>query len=47
MPAPDTLACFIASVASNAHVEAVEEFYTIDSMPEHLSLICNPICWLI
>ena len=28
MPTPDTLARFIARVESNAHVEAIEEFYT-------------------
>ena len=27
MPSPDTLARFIARVESNAHVEAIEEFY--------------------
>ena len=28
MPSPDTLERFIARVESNAHVEAIEEFYT-------------------
>lgn len=28
MPSPDTLARFIARVESNAHVEAIQEFYT-------------------
>jgi len=28
MPTPDTLARFIARVEQNAHVEAIEEFYT-------------------
>jgi hypothetical protein len=28
MPTPDTLARFIARVESNAHVEAIQEFYT-------------------
>ena len=31
MPSPDTLERFIARVEANAHVEAVEEFYTADS----------------
>ena len=31
MPTPTTLEKFIARVEGNAHVEAVEEFYTIDS----------------
>jgi hypothetical protein len=31
MPTPDTLALFIARVESNAHVEAVEEFYAVDA----------------
>jgi hypothetical protein len=31
MPATETLERFIARVEQNAHVEAVEEFYTIDS----------------
>jgi len=31
MPAPDTLERFIARVESNAHAEAIEEFYTADS----------------
>ncbi len=38
MPSPDTLARFIARVEQNAHVEAIEEFYTDDaSMQENLS----------
>ena len=28
MPSPDTLERFIARVVSNAHIEAIEEFYT-------------------
>src|SRR6478752_2286318 len=36
MPAPETLERFIALVEQNAHVEAVEQFYTADaSMQEH------------
>ena len=36
MPAPDTLERFIARVESNAHAEAIEEFYTEDaSMQEN------------
>ena len=31
MPHPDTLERFIARVESNAHAEAVEEFYTADA----------------
>ncbi len=31
MPTPETLERFIARVEENAHVEACEEFYTIDS----------------
>lgn len=31
MPSPATLEKFIARVEENAHVEAVEEFYTVDS----------------
>ena len=31
MPTPDTLERFIARVEQNAHVEAVEEFYTEDA----------------
>ena len=31
MPAAETLEKFIARVEENAHVEAVEEFYTADS----------------
>jgi hypothetical protein len=31
MPTPDTLARFIARVEENAHIEALEEFYTPDS----------------
>ena len=38
MPAPDTLARFIARVEQNAHVEAIEEFYTPQaSMQENQS----------
>ena len=37
MPSPDTLERFIARVESNAHVEAIEEFYTEGaSMQENL-----------
>ncbi|MBL0917119.1 MAG: nuclear transport factor 2 family protein [Hydrogenophaga sp.] len=36
MPQPDTLARFIARVEQNAHVQAIEEFYTPDaSMQEN------------
>jgi hypothetical protein len=36
MPSPDTLARFIARVEKNAHVQAIEEFYTPDaSMQEN------------
>ena len=36
MPAPETLERFIALVEQNAHVEAVEQFYTADaSMQEN------------
>jgi SnoaL-like domain len=36
MPAPETLERFIALVEANAHVEAVEQFYTADaSMQEN------------
>lgn len=31
MPSPATLERFIARVEQNAHVEAIEEFYTLDS----------------
>ncbi len=31
MPTPETIERFIARVEQNAHVEAVEEFYTADS----------------
>ncbi|HEY4342482.1 MAG TPA: nuclear transport factor 2 family protein [Steroidobacteraceae bacterium] len=31
MPTPDTLERFIARVEQNAHAEACEEFYTVDS----------------
>lgn len=31
MPTPQTLKRFIARVEANAHVEAIEEFYTADS----------------
>lgn len=31
MPTPETLERFIARVEANAHVEAVEEFYTVDA----------------
>ena len=38
MPCADTLARFIARVEQNAHVEAIEEFYTPDaSMQENLA----------
>ena len=38
MPAAETLERFIARVEENAHVEAIEEFYTIDaSMQENQS----------
>ena len=38
MPAPDTLERFIALVERNAHVDAVENFYTADaSMQENQS----------
>ena len=38
MPTPDTLERFIARVEENAHVEAIEEFYTEDaSMQENQS----------
>ena len=38
MPTPDTLERFIARVEQNAHVEAVEEFYTEGStMQENLA----------
>jgi hypothetical protein len=38
MPSPETLERFIARVESNAHVEAVEEFYTEQSsMRENLA----------
>ena len=37
MPSPDTLERFIARVESNAHVEAIEEFYTENaSMQENM-----------
>ena len=37
MPSDATLDCFIARVESNAHVEAIEEFYTEDAtMRENL-----------
>ena len=36
MPSQETLARFIARVESNAHVEAIEEFYAVDaSMQEN------------
>ena len=36
MPAPETLERFIALIEANAHVEAVEQFYTADaSMQEN------------
>ena len=39
MPAPETLERFIARVEENAHVEAIEEFYTEGaSMQENQSL---------
>ena len=31
MPSPETLERFIARVEQNAHAEAIEEFYTLDS----------------
>jgi hypothetical protein len=31
MPSPETLERFIARVEANAHAEAIEEFYTVDS----------------
>ena len=38
MPTPETLERFIARVEQNAHVEAVEKFYTADaSMQENQS----------
>ena len=38
MPTTETLERFIARVAQNAHVEAIEEFYSADaSMPENQS----------
>jgi len=38
MPAPETIERFIALVERNAHVEAVEQFYTADaSMQENLA----------
>jgi len=38
MPTTDTLERFIARVEQNAHVEAIEEFYTADAlMQENLS----------
>lgn len=38
MPTPDTLERFIARVESNAHVEAIQEFYAQDaSMQENLA----------
>ncbi len=38
MPSLETLERFIARVESNAHAEAIEEFYTLDSvMQENLS----------
>jgi hypothetical protein len=38
MPTPDTLERFIARVESNAHVEAIQEFYARDaSMQENMS----------
>jgi hypothetical protein len=39
MPTPETLERFIARVESNAHVEAIEEFYTEGaSMQENMAL---------
>ena len=36
MPSPETLERFIARVEQNAHVDAIEEFYTVDaSMQEN------------
>ena len=38
MPTSETLEKFVSRVEQNAHVEAVEEFYTVDaSMQENLS----------
>ncbi len=38
MPTPDTLERFIARVESNAHVEAIQEFYAQDaSMQENMA----------
>jgi len=38
MPTPDTLERFIARVESNAHVEAIQEFYAEDaSMQENMA----------
>ena len=38
MPTPETLERFVARVAQNAHVEAIEEFYTANaSMQENQS----------
>lgn len=38
MPSPQTLECFIARVESNAHVEAIQEFYTeTASMQENMA----------
>lgn len=38
MPSPETLERFIARVEQNAHVEAIQEFYTEDaSMQENLA----------
>ena len=38
MPTPDTLARFIARVESNAHVEAIQEFYAENaSMQENMA----------
>ena len=41
MPTPETIERFIARVEQNAHVEAIEEFYTADSsMQENQSAPC-------
>lgn len=38
MPSVETLECFIARVESNAHVQAIQEFYTEDaSMQENMA----------
>lgn len=42
MPTAETLQRFIARVEENAHVEALEEFYTADSTMQE-----NPSCPMI